>query len=141
LWVVAAGELGPYLAREYGWPAVQQVGWICRRWRRLGEPTWRGEERRLWVTNLPRQRADPARLAQLLRGHWTIENPVHWVRDVSWNEDRQHGRAVGVSLATLRNTVLNLLRGRGFPWMPDGRRWLAAQDHFGLPFLTHPLEQ
>lgn len=140
MWAVAAGELGPYLAREFDWPNVQQVGWVHRRWRRLTEPTWRGEEPRLWVTNLPASQADPARLAQWLQGHWTIENPVHWVRDVSWNEDRQHGRAVGVSLATLRNTVLNVLRGCGFTFMPDGRRWLAAQRHCGLPFLPRPLE-
>ena len=120
---------------------MQQVGWVRRRWRRLHEPTWRGEETRLWITNLPPSRAAPAALAELLRGHWTIENPVHWVRDVSWLEDRGHGRAGGVGLATLRNAVLNVLRGRAFRLLPDGRRWLAAQPDFGLPFLTHPLEQ
>jgi hypothetical protein len=141
VWVRAAGELGPYLAREYGWPDVQQVGWVRRRWRPLAEPRWRGDETRLWITNLPSRRASPAALARLLRGHWTIENPVHWVRDVSWQEDRGHGRAVGVGLATLRNTVLNVLRGRGFAFMPDGRRWVAAQPDFGLSFLIYPLER
>ncbi|HZS02249.1 MAG TPA: transposase [Chloroflexota bacterium] len=141
LWVLAAGELGPYLAREFGWPDVQQVGWVRRRWRRLHEATGRGDDTRVWITNLPRSRAGPAALAARLRGHWTIENPVHWVRDVSWNEDRGHGRAVGVGLATLRNTALNVLRGRGFALMPDGRRWLAAQPDVGLTVLTRPLER
>src|SRR5919206_689750 len=109
LWRVEAGELGPYLAREFGWPDVQQVGWVRRRWRPLSETTWRGEETRLWITNVPSRRAGPATLARLLRGHWTIENPVHWVRDVSCHEDRGHGRAVGVALATLRNAVINVL--------------------------------
>jgi len=140
LWTVDAGDLGPYLAQEFGWPAVQQVGWVRRRWRYLSETRWRGDETRLWLTNLPRSRAGPAELAHLLRGHWTIENPVHWVRDVSWQEDRGHGRAVGVGLATLRNAVLNVLRRCGFAFMPDGRRWVAAQPDFGLPFLTAPLE-
>jgi hypothetical protein len=95
----------------------------------------------LWITNLPRSRAGPAALARLLRSHWTIENQVHWVGDVSWNEDRGHGRAVGVGLATLRNTVINVLRRRGFALIPDGRRWITAQPDLGLPFLLLPLEQ
>jgi hypothetical protein len=141
LWAVDAGDLGPYLAREFGWPDVQQVGWVRRRWRHLTDATWRGDETRLWITNLPSRRASPAELARLLRGHWTIENPVHWVRDVTWNEDRGHGRAVGVGLATLRNTAINWLRGRSFAFMPDGRRWLAAQPDFGVPLLSTLLEQ
>ncbi|HLH21546.1 MAG TPA: transposase [Chloroflexota bacterium] len=141
MWVLAAGELGPYLAREFGWPDVQQVGWVRRRWRRLNEARWRGDETRVWITNLPSSRVGPAELARLLRGHWTIENPVHWVRDVSWQEDRGHGRAVGVGLATLRNTALNVLRRRGFVFLPDARRWLAAQVDGGLPLLTRSLEQ
>lgn len=139
--MVAAGELGPYLAREFGWSDVQQVGWVRRRWRRLSEATWRGDETRVWITNLPGSRAGPAALAELLRGHWTIENPVHWVRDVSWSEDRGHGRAVGVGLATVRNAVINVLRRRGFTFIPDGRRWIAAQRDAGLFLLVHPLER
>ena len=136
-----AGELGPYLAREFGWPDVQQVGWVRRRWRPLSETTWRGEETRLWITNVPSRRAGPATLARLLRGHWTIENPVHWVRDGSWNEDRGPGRAVGPGLATLRNAVINVLRRRGFAFIPDGRRWIAAQPDAGLSLLVQPLER
>ena len=136
-----AGELGPYLTREYGWPDLQQVGWVRRRWRALADVTWRGDETRLWLTNLPSGRAGPADLARGLRAHWTIENPVHWVRDVSWQEDRSHARVVGVPLATLRNTVLNVLRRRGFTLMPDGRRWIAAQPDGGLALLLRPLEQ
>src|SRR5207248_408879 len=92
--------------------AFQNVS--ARKVKQMSEPAWRGDDTRLWITNLPRSRARPADLARLLRGHQTIENPVHWVRDVSWNEDRGHGRAVGVDLAALRNTALNWLRGRGF---------------------------
>jgi hypothetical protein len=133
--------LGPYLAREFGWPQVQQVGWVRRRWRPLNEPTWRGDETRLWITSLPRNRAGPATLARLLRGHWTIENPVHWVRDVTWQEDQGHGRAVGVALATVRNAVINVLRRRGFAYIPDARRWIAVHPARGLALLTRPLER
>jgi predicted transposase YbfD/YdcC len=137
---VAAGELGPYLAREYGWPQVQQVGWVRRRWRRLTDPAWRGDETRTWITSLPPAIAGPEELARSLRGHWGIENGVHWVRDVTWQEDRGHGRAIGPRLATVRNTVINLLRGLGWPYVPDGRRYLTARRDYALPFLTRPLE-
>jgi hypothetical protein len=39
------------------------------------------------LTSLPFEQARPARLADLLRGHWTIENGLHWVRDVTFAED------------------------------------------------------
>jgi predicted transposase YbfD/YdcC len=40
------------------------------------------------VTSLPPERATPARLLELVRGHWAIENKSHWVRDVTFDEDR-----------------------------------------------------
>jgi predicted transposase YbfD/YdcC len=39
------------------------------------------------ITSLPFAQASPARLADLIRGHWTIENGLHWVRDVTFAED------------------------------------------------------
>ena len=139
--MVAAGELGAYLAQEYRWPGVQQVGWVRRRWRRLPEATWRGDETRVWLSSLPPMVAGPTELARALRGHWGIANGVHWVRDVTWHEDQQPGRALGSRLATLRNAVNNLLRGLGYAFIPDGRRQLTARRDYGLPLLTHPLER
>ncbi len=61
--------------------------------------------------------ADPAStpaatLAAWVQGHWGIENRLHWVRDVTYDEDRstvRTGQAPRV-MATLRNTVISLLR-------------------------------
>ncbi len=39
------------------------------------------------ITNLTPAEADDARLAALVRGHWTIENSIHWVRDMTYRED------------------------------------------------------
>ena len=66
---------------------------------------------------------------------------MHWVRDVTWHEDQQHGRALGTRLATLRNTVNNLLRQLGYAFIPDGRRPLTARRDYGLPLLLRPLER
>jgi predicted transposase YbfD/YdcC len=45
------------------------------------------------ITSLDAARAGPARLAVLVRGQWQIENRAHWVRDVTFAEDRSQVRA------------------------------------------------
>ncbi len=51
-----------------------------------------------------------------MQGHWGIENRVHWVRDVTYDEDRSQVRTGTLPriMASLRNTALNLLRLTGF---------------------------
>lgn len=53
----------------------------------------------------------PAALLEAIRLHWTIENKVHWVRDVNWREDHSRVRtgAAPRILASLRNAVLSWL--------------------------------
>jgi len=66
------------------------------------------------VTSLP-EGTSPARLLSLVRGHWRIENSLHWVRDVTFDEDRSQVRT-GTGprvMATLRNLAIGLLRVRG----------------------------
>ena len=64
------------------------------------------------VTSLSPDQATPAQLLALTRGHWGIENRLHWVRDVTFDEDRcqiRTGNAPQV-MAALRNLVIGLLR-------------------------------
>ena len=62
------------------------------------------------LTSLPPKRADPARLLQLNRAHWHIENRLHWRRDVTLGEDHCQVRKGQVPqvLAALNNAVLAL---------------------------------
>jgi predicted transposase YbfD/YdcC len=56
--------------------------------------------------------ADPATLAAWVRGHWEIENCLHWVRDVTYQEDKslvRTGNAPRV-MASLRSLAISLLR-------------------------------
>ena len=56
--------------------------------------------------------ADPATLAAWVRGHWEIENRLHWVRDVTYQEDKslvRTGNAPRV-IASLRSLAISLLR-------------------------------
>jgi predicted transposase YbfD/YdcC len=67
------------------------------------------------ITDLPIHHAKPAQLAHWARGHWSIENKIHWIRDVTYDEDRSQIR-VGTGahvMAALRNTAISLLRLAG----------------------------
>ncbi len=67
------------------------------------------------VTSLLFEQASPARLADLLRGHWAIEAPLHHVRDVTFGEDSSQtrtGTAPNV-MACLRNLVIGVLSRAG----------------------------
>jgi hypothetical protein len=63
------------------------------------------------ITSVGRDRADAGRLLELSRGHWGIENGLHYVRDVTLGEDscRVRTGAAPQALAALRNVVVHLL--------------------------------
>ncbi len=63
------------------------------------------------VTSRGPDRATPQDLLRFIRGHWTIENNVHWVRDTPWRADASKVRtgAAPRVLASFRNAVLGML--------------------------------
>jgi hypothetical protein len=82
------------------------------------------------ISSLPAPRATPARLLALSRGHWTIENRLHWVRDVTFDEDRSRVRtgAGAQVMATLRNLAISLLRLAGARYIAPALRHCARSD-------------
>jgi Transposase len=64
------------------------------------------------ITSVPPEKADAKRLLSLNRGHWCIENRLHWVRDVTFDEDRSQIRTGQGprAMATLRNLAISLFR-------------------------------
>jgi hypothetical protein len=81
------------------------------------------------VTSLAPAQAPPARLLALVRAHWTIENRLHWVRDVTFDEDRsQIRRGTGPQvMATVRNLAISLLRLAGAPLIAPALRQAGWQ--------------
>jgi predicted transposase YbfD/YdcC len=67
------------------------------------------------ITSADHRAAPPATLAAWVQGHWGIENRTHWVRDVTFDEDRSQVRtgAGPQVMATLRNTAISLIRLTG----------------------------
>lgn len=111
--IAVSAEVVPYLQ----WPGAAQVARIERS-RRIGDKI--STEIAYLVTSLTAAQAGPARLLELKRDHWAIENRLHWVRDVSMDEDRCRVRAGGRALAAIRNLVLSLIRSRGLS-VPEAR--------------------
>lgn len=101
-------ETTTWLNDYLDWPGVGQVFRLTRE-RRIGDKTT--VEAVYGITSLSRERASAKKLLELVRGHWGIENGLHWVRDEVLREDRCRVRkgAGAEVLATLRNTVLFLL--------------------------------
>ena len=94
------------------------------------------------VTSLRPERATPGRLLELVRGHWQIENKSHWVRDVTFDEDRSQVRCGNIPqvMAALRNTTIGLLRWAGHTNIAAACRRLAAQPLQALALIGIELE-
>jgi len=111
---------------DVAWPGVGQV--IRRECERIelksGKLT---REVSYALTSLTPSRADAAALEALWRGHWTIENRLHYVRDVSFGEDQGHAAAgtTAHALASVRNALLYLFRRAGWRLVP------SALAHYG----------
>jgi predicted transposase YbfD/YdcC len=81
--------------------------------------------------------ADPATLAAWIRGHWEIENKLHWVRDVTYQEDKslvRTGNAPRV-MATLRSLAISLLRLDGHTNIAAANRHHARDPQRTLTLL------
>ncbi len=117
------------------WPGLEQVCEIRRRWQSKGE--WH-EEVRYAVTSLPATVAIPERLLKLKRGHWTIENRLHYVKDVTLGEDRStvHVDNGPKIMATLRNTAVSLLRRAGFSTIAARMRYNCGHPEAALKVLS-----
>ena len=80
------------------------------------------------MTSASSEEDSPAHIAALWRGHWTIENRRHYVRDVTLGEDgcQMHVGAAPQALAAVRNGLITLLRQQGWTNMAAGMRHYAA---------------
>ncbi len=93
------------------------------------------------ITSLPPQRAPAARLLQLVRRHWAIENRLHWRRDVTLREDHSQvrkGTAPRV-LAVLNSFLLALLDFLAVPNVPQQIRRFDAQPLLAVRLLLGSL--
>ena len=96
-----------WFADRAEWENLHSVGVVETVREATGHPP--STERRYYLSSLP---ADITRFARAVRGHWSVENNLHWSLDVSFGEDNSRARTrhAATNLATLRRIALNLLR-------------------------------
>lgn len=93
------------------------------------------------ITSLSPKQASPLTLLTFVQQHWAIENKLHWVRDVTFDEDRSQLR-VGTShhlMVLLRNLTISLLRLSGWVSIASALRFFAARPHMALTLLAQPI--
>ena len=115
-----------WFADRSKWAGLRSVGMV-EAIREVGGQ--RSAEWRYYLSSLP---LGVAMFARSVRGHWGVENKLHWVLDVQMNEDQSRARAgyAAENLATLRRLALNLLKRektkkRGL----KGKQLNAGWDH------------
>ncbi len=94
-------------------------------------------ERVYLISSQSRAQAGPEQLLAANRGHWGIENRLHHVRDMAYDEDRCRARKGNTphALACLRNFAISLLRLYHVPNIKAELRAMAAQANKVLEML------
>jgi predicted transposase YbfD/YdcC len=125
-------EMNAYLAPC--WPYVAQVAQLTRTVTKAGKTT---TEVVYLITTLAPTKASPQRLLELVRGHWSIENRLHYVRDVSFREDRSRLRTGNAPqiLAAMRNLVIALIHRQGSSQVAATRQHFASCPQEALALL------
>jgi predicted transposase YbfD/YdcC len=96
-----------WLRKKAAWSGLKSIAMVESERTVLGEGT--SLERRYYISSLS---ADAKHLGRAIRGHWSIENSLHWVLDIGFREDESRIRKdhAPENVATLRHIALNLLK-------------------------------
>lgn len=135
-------RIAPLRNTEYGWVNYPNAhhAFLIERHRTDHTTGLRSVTAELGLTSLTGNHAHPATIATLLRGHWEIENRLHWVRDVTYGEDTSRIRTHNAprTMATLRNLAISALRLAGHTNTAKALRTMARDATrpltlFGIP--------
>lgn len=111
-------------------PGARQLASLTRWYREKKSTADFKSETRYFITSLEEDDASHARLAEIARGHWSVENKNHWKKDATlWREDRGVRRkAKGAkNLALLRNAILAIIPHDGHASL--NQAFLHYADH------------
>ena len=118
------------------WPGLAQV----YQYRSQRENTKTDEityQTQYGITSLAPEVASAEDLLKLRRGHWTIENKVHWVRDNVLGEDASQARTGNLPhvMAALRNTAMSVLRFNGHTKIAETMRFFASETKLAVNLI------
>ena len=118
------------------WPGIAQV----YRYQTHRENTKTGQissHTQYCITSLSPEAASAKDLLKLQRGHWTIENKVHWIRDTTLGEDASQARTGNLPqvMAALRNTAMSVLRFNGRTKIAETMRLFASETKLAVNLI------
>ena len=128
LWVIEGDEVA-HIREAVAFPGIEMILRVDLEVSAAGVTT--SHETRHLITSLKADEVSPKRLMELVRGHWSVENGLHFVKDRWWDEDRQWSIRPGLAerLAMLRDSALTALRL--VPGVPEDMPIRARADHLG----------
>jgi predicted transposase YbfD/YdcC len=96
-----------WLQERHDWQGLQSIVAVTAKREIGGKVT---EETRYFISSLDAN--DPKRLGRVVRAHWAIENNLHWVLDIAFDEDSNRTRKghSAANLAVIRHIALNLVK-------------------------------
>jgi predicted transposase YbfD/YdcC len=124
------------LATSNNFPGIRAVGRITSRRRCRGAPADKPATRYYLLSKY----ISPKELLRIVRSHWSIENKMHWVLDVVFDEDASRSRKDNApeNLAILRRLALNIVRSHPAPFsMRQKIKSAGWDDSFLLGMLAH----
>lgn len=121
------------LHNQHHWPKLNSISKIVSRVVRNGIET---QTTRYFISSLP---ADAQKIGRFVRGHWGVENNLHWVLDVCFDEDHSRKRKDHAprNFSLLRKIAINLIKeDKKSGWSIKYRRYKAATNdlYFGMLF-------
>ena len=95
-----------WLQQSHDWPGLQSIIRVESSTKKKGKTS---SQTRYYISSL---RANADKIAHAIRSHWAIENSLHWVLDVSFDDDQSRIRKGNApqNMMTIKHIALNLLR-------------------------------
>jgi predicted transposase YbfD/YdcC len=105
-WATDDPEYLSDIQTQYNWPGLQSIAMVITE-RIIDQET--ASETRFYISSLE---GNADLILSAVRGHWAVENGLHWVLDVAFNEDQSRVRKdhAPANLAVLRQMAVNLLK-------------------------------
>ncbi len=128
------------LAHKIEFPYLEQVFRIVRKSEQV--KTGKQSEQTIYgITSLSVAEYGAKELLELTRKHWSIENGLHYRRDVTFKEDKVRKKSMngGQIMASLNNLAIGVLRKVGWENLAKARRFYNAQVAKGLELITNPI--
>jgi len=113
------------ISERASWPGLNVVG-LCYSERKEGDGDWAAQTRYF----IGSKRAKARYYGKAFRGHWRVENNLHWQLDVTFGEDKSQvrQRQAAANLAVVRRLALNLTKQEATPMSIAKKRFAAALD-------------